>query len=69
MLPDPDASLVIDPPGPILLSGLWGVKGARGETHPLTLWVSYCLSYSRTFYRPGGLGSGHTAQTGPVVAG
>ncbi len=44
MLPDPDASLVFDPPGPILLSVLWGVQGARGETHPLTLWVFYCFS-------------------------
>ncbi len=52
MLPDPDASLVFDPPVPILLSVLWGVQGARGEAHPLTPWVSYCLSDSRTSYRP-----------------
>ena len=43
MLPDPDASLGVNPPGPILLSVVWGVHGARREPHPLTLWVSYCL--------------------------
>ena len=45
MLPDPDASLVFDPPGPILLSVCWGVQGARGEAHPLTPWVSHCIPY------------------------
>ena len=44
MLPDPDASLGFDPPVPILLSVLWGVQGARGKAHPLTPWISHCLS-------------------------
>ncbi len=52
MLPDPDASLGFDPPGPILLSVFWGVQGSRGETHPLTPWVFYCLSDPHTSYCP-----------------
>ncbi len=43
MLPEPDASLVFDPPGPILLSVFRGEQGARAEAHPLTLWVSLCF--------------------------
>ncbi len=69
MLSDPDASLVFDPPGHILLSVFWGVQEARGEAHPLTLWVLYCLSDPRISYLPWGLGSRYTAQTGPVLDG
>ncbi len=43
MPPDPDASLGVNPAGPILLSVLWDVQGARGEAHPLTLRIFYCF--------------------------
>ena len=69
MLPDPDASLVFDPPGPILLSVFLGVQGTRGEAQPLTPWGSHCLPDPRISYLLWGLGSGYTAQTGPFVAG
>ncbi len=67
MLPDPDATLGSILQASFSYSFFIGCTGGRGETFPLTL--GSVTAPGALTHGPWGLGSGQTAQTGPVLAG